>query len=350
MSDIVINTRILQSPITGLQRYTLELFQRLQPKLAQIQPYKPLSRTEGVLWEQFVLPTRLKGRLLWNPHSSGPLTTKRQVVTIHDMNPLDHPEWFDPLFARWQRLLIPRLAKRIITISNFSKSRLLEFCKIPEEKITVIPNGVDPRFTPQKPEAIKTVWHRLKLPSPHYLLCVGTIEPRKNIPRLLKAWKQIHQHIDSDIWIVLAGLRGNPDVFIKEHIGTLPPRVHMTGHINDDCLPALYAGSIASIYLSVYEGFGLPPLESMATGTPVVTSNLTSLPEVVGDAALTVDPYDEEAIATALQTIIENSELRRTLAIKGLGQAARFSWDRTAQLTWQCLQDALSCQTDLAIE
>ncbi len=345
MKNIVINTRILHSPITGLQRYTLELLGRLRSELDQIQPDKQLSRVKGVLWEQIVLPTRLRGRLLWNPHSAGPIISKRQVVTIHDVSPLDHPEWFDPLFARWQSMLVPQLAKRaqkIITISRFSKLRLQELCKITGEKIVVIPNGVDKRFSPQETEDIIRVRQQLNLPSPHYLLCLGTIEPRKNIPRLLRAWEGIQQHIAADIWLVITGLAGNAEVFKDERIEKIPARVYMTGHVTDNSLPALYTGALASVYLSLYEGFGLPPLESMAAGTPVVTSNLTSLPEVVGDAALTVDPYDEDAIAAALQRIIEDSEIRNSLTRRGLERAAQFSWNRTAQLTWQCLQEALS--------
>jgi glycosyltransferase involved in cell wall biosynthesis len=344
MNNIVINTRIVNSPITGLQRYTLELLSRLQPGLDQIGPLKPLSRISGALWDQVFLPTQLKGRLLWSPHNSGPISVERQVVTIHDMSPLDHPEWFDPLYARWQRLLIPlvaRRAKHIITISNFTKSRLQKICKIPEEKISVIPNGVDQRFKPKKIEEIARVRQFLKLPSPYYLLCVGTIEPRKNIPRLLRAWRAIQKLVGSDVWLVIAGLSGNSEVFVKEQVGQVPPQVHMLGHVSDDHLPALYAGAISLVYLSVYEGFGLPPLESMATATPVIAGNRTSLPEVVGDAALTVDPYDETAIAEALLVMVQDREVRQSYATKGLKRAAQFSWEHTGQLTWKCLQDAL---------
>jgi glycosyltransferase involved in cell wall biosynthesis len=343
-NKIVVNARILHGPITGLQRYALELLGRLASEVEQIQPKKPLSRINGVLWEQVALPVQLKGRLLWNPHNSGPLAVKRQVVTMHDVSPLDHPEWFDPLFARWQRFLIPQLVKRaqrIITISNFSKSRLQELCNISEEKITVIPNGVDQRFKPQQEDVISDVREYLKIPSPHYVLCVGTIEPKKNIPRLLKAWKIICKQIPSDVWLVLAGITGNIEVFREERIKDIPSRVYITGHVEDAQLPALYAGALASIYVSLYEGFGLPPLESMATGTPVLTSNLTSLPEVVGDAAITVDPYDEEAIAAALQRIIDDSEIRRCLSQKGMARVVQFSWDKAAILTKQCLLDSV---------
>ena len=145
------------------------------------------------------------------------------------------------------------------------------------------------------------------MPCRHYVLCVGSLEPRKNLPRLLQAWSRIQSEVPGNVWLVLTGKKGNERIFADAAgLSRLPPRVHLTGHVPDDVLPALYAGAIAFAYPSVYEGFGLPPLEAMAAGIPVLTGNQTSLPEVVGDAGVMVDPYDVDALADGLLRLLGN--------------------------------------------
>lgn len=261
------NTRVLQSHTTGVQRYTLELKARFGGKVDIIAPKQSLAGVQGHAWEQFVLPSKVRGKMLFSPSNTGPLAVMSQVVTLHDVVPLDHPEWLNTKFAAWYRFLTPRLVKRaahVITISEYSKERILAHTSIDESRITVIPNGVDARFKPHTPDEVVEKLNGLDLPSRHYVLCVGSLEPRKNLARLLQAWSRIQADIPDDIWLVLTGKRGNSRVFAEAAgMDALPPRVHLTGHVADDVLPALYAGAVAFVYPSVYEGFGLPPRDGL---------------------------------------------------------------------------------------
>lgn len=346
MKDIVVNTRcLLSGNVTGHQRYVSEILSRLDPKVDRIMPSNRRSLILGHLWEQVYLPLKLQGRLLFSPSNTGPLSVKRQVVTIHDVVVLDHPKWFSPLKSFWYQFLIPRLVRRVsrvITISEFSKQRLLEHVPIKEERVVVIYNGVDRRFKPQSPESLTHMQTHLGLSGRCYILSVvGTLEPRKNISRLLQAWAIIVDKLPGDIWLVLAGKERRTDLYARlSGLNNLPPRVHLTGYVSDELLPALYAGAMAFVYPSLYEGFGLPPLEAMACGTPVITSNIAPLTEVTKDSAVLVDPYDIESIASGIQRVIEDATLRKELRHKGLKHAEQFSWDRTTELTWKVLQEA----------
>ena len=338
---VYINTRVLQSHTTGVQRYTLELLARLGSQVKQVRPGRTLTGFSGHAWEQFILPGKVRGNTLFSPSITGPLAVKKQVVVMHDVVPLEHPEWLNPKFATWYRFLVPKLARRvahIITISEFSKSRILAHAPMDESRITVTPLAADPKFHPMSPEELDVRWRALNLPSRHYVLCVGSLEPRKNLARLLQAWVQIEKRIPNDVWLVLTGKRGNARVFANEAgLSELPPRVHLTDHVKDGHLPALYAGALVFAYPSVYEGFGLPPLEAMACGVPVLTGNQTSLPEVIGDAGVMVDPYDVDALADGLLRLVDDGALRRQCRCKGLERAKQFSWDETARRTWDIL-------------
>ena len=343
---ITINTRILFHPVTGVQRYLLELLQRMSAGgIQQIAPQHPLSGARAHLWEQTVLPLRTQGHLLWSPSNTGPLAVSKQVVTIHDLSPMDHPEWLNPRFAAWYRFLTPKLARRVarvITDSEFTKSRLLETTGVSDDKVIVVPLGVDARFVPQGREQVESSIQKLGLPTNRYVLSLGSLEPRKNLGRLLRAWEVIYRGLPEDVWLVVSGAKGKSLVFqdVPELEALLPPRVFLTGHVPDELLPSLYAGAMAFAYLSVYEGFGLPPLEAMASGTPTLVGNRASLPEVVGDAAVQVAPFDIEAIADGLHRLIEDASLRAVLREKGLERAGQFNWSKTAEQTWRVLAEA----------
>jgi len=343
MQQIAINTRALSAPMTGVQRYTSELLARWNGHAERIAPDGSLRGFTGHAWEQFVLPAKLGGRFLFSPSNSGPLRVTNQVVTIHDTAVFDCPEGFHPRFAAWYRFLLPRLARQarqIITVSEFVKERILVHAKVSPDKVVVIPNGVDSRFCPEAVSRVEEVVAALELPSRRYVLAVGSLEPRKNLTRLFQAWAQVQERISDDIWLVVVGASGSTRVFNELHLGELPAKVFLAGHLEEHLLPAIYAGAIAMAYPSVYEGFGLPPLEAMACGTPVLAGNRSSLPEVVGDAGLLVDPFDINAIAEGISRLLEDCALRNDLRRKGLYRAKQFSWDETARRTWEVLQNA----------
>ena len=343
-SRILVNTRILHSPTTGVQRYLQELLARMPSNEIRVEsPYIGFSGIKAHLWEQTILPVRAGKNLLWSPANTGPFTIKNQVVSILDMSAVEHPEWFSSYFSKWYQFLLPKLApqvKKILTISEFSRERIIEICKVDGTKVAVTHLAADQRFYQKSKEDIENIRAVMGLPAGRYILALGTLEPRKNLSRLLKAWKNIQPGLPDDLWLVLSGAKGKPIVFRDISFESLPSRVHLTDYVPDEYLPALYSGALAFVYPSLYEGFGLPPLEAMACGTPVIVSNTTSLPEVVGKAGLKVDPLDIEEIADAIQRLVTDSDLCQSLRQKGLERARLFSWDKTAKLTWKVLQEA----------
>ncbi len=342
MIQIALNARFYVHRPTGMQRYAVEMCRRFSEHLDPVRPVKALRGPAGHLWEQIYLPSAVHGRLLWSPNNTGPLAIGRQVCTIHDLIPIDRPEWFSPRFSSWYRWLLPRLAKRVrhlIAISEYTKQRIVERLGVPPEKVTVIPNGFDQRFSPRGATEIENVRQALGLPDRPYLLCVGSLEPRKNLLRLLRAWRKVVESTAGDVELVVAGAVASSRVFGSVSLDPLPPRTHFTGYVSDEHLPALYSGALALIYPSLYEGFGLPPLEAMACGTPVVTSNGTSLPEVVADSAVLVDPENVASIAAGIQQILSNPGLRERLRRSGLERAKCFTWEQAARQTLALLLD-----------
>jgi glycosyltransferase involved in cell wall biosynthesis len=342
---IVCNTRNLGLHLTGVQRYTSELLARFPAEVKQVAPSAPWrSGMKGHAWEQFLLPVYARGQLLWSPSNTGPLGVSRQVVSVMDMSPLDHPEWMGGAFTQWYSLLLPRLvhvAQAVITISRFSRDRILHWCPQAADKVHVTHLAADQRFKKAGSQDISNMRKALGISFDRYFVALGSLEPRKNLPRLLEAWREAQKSLPEGIGLVLAGAQGRALVFGNQSLQPLPPRVHLTGHVSDQMLPALYSGATGSIYLSLYEGFGLPPLEAMSCGTPVICSDRASLPEVVGDAALLVDPIDTRAITDALLSLADDGALSGKLSKAGLLRAQQFSWEKTAEQTWAILQRAM---------
>jgi glycosyltransferase involved in cell wall biosynthesis len=338
-SQICLNGRFFGQELTGVQRYARELSSRLESDLRVVQPATSLSPVRGHLWEQFVLPRLCRGELLWSPGNSGPLSYRNQVVTIHDASALDHPEWFSGKFARWYRFLLPRLARRVrkvITVSEFSRRELVRLCAIPESKVVAIPNGIGPRFQPASQEAKAALRRRYQLERPFFLY-LGSLEPRKNVATLLRAWGLV---APQDSELVLAGAASH--LFRDRGFSELPPGARLLGRIDDEELPALLSAARCFVFPALYEGFGFPPLEAMACGTPVICSNTTSLPEVCGPAfdadstgaALYFDPLDVSALAAQLSRVMEmKPEVVQRLAVLGRTRAGQFTWERCASQT-----------------
>lgn len=340
---MLLNARILQQPMTGVGRYLSEVLAAWPgPSPGRIDPPSWAIRgVKGHAWEQLVLPARVGSELLWSPVHSGPLAVAHQVVTVHDLVPLDHPEWLNRGFARWYGFMLPRLVRRarhVIAISNFTRDRLLEATGLSEDRVTVIHNGVNARFHRPPSAQRRRMRESLNLADTRYMLSVGTLEPRKNLSGLLRAWRLALPRLPEDLELVIAGAQGRASVFAKAEMDDLPPRVRLVGRVNDEMLPALYAEAEWFIYLSLYEGFGLPPLEALACGTPVIVSDIPVFREVTADASIAVAPLDAGVVAEALLTAAEDPALRTRLAERGLHQAAKFGWGETARRTREVLE------------
>jgi glycosyltransferase involved in cell wall biosynthesis len=329
-ADVVIDARAaVRREIGGVERVAREMaawLPRLAPgRYAVRRPPPALAHRAGHAWEQVVLPLAARdARLIYCPANLGPLASGRTVVVIHDTAALRHPEWYSPLYARYQRLMLPILARRavrVITDSQFSRAELADRLEVPPESVSVVPLGVDPRFSPEADPEPARIAHRLDRP---YVLAVGSRVARKNLAALSEAARRLGAE---GIELVTAGSgRGYMRAEAEAPVRAL-------GYIADEHLPGLYAGAAAFAMPSVYEGFGLPCLEAMACGTPVVASDRTALPETCGDAALLVDPYDRTAVADALVAAATDESVRGPLVQAGLARAARFTWRRSAELT-----------------
>ena len=260
--------------------------------------------------------------------------TVPMVVTVHDLCYRTHPEWFSHSRALYYRAFVGRgihSAARIIADSRATAEDVMRFHRIPESRIDVVPLGVDARFQPAGAEARERVRREYGLPE-MYLLFVGTLEPRKNLSRVLEAWTLLGDTIPDLVIAGRVGWKTDLERLVPEE-GRMRRKLHCLGHVAQDLLPALYSEATAFVWPSLMEGFGLPPLEAMACGTPVITSNTSSMPEVVGDAAITVDPCDVHALAEAMRSVAEDEGLRLSLRETGRARAAIFTWERTAAMT-----------------
>jgi len=259
------------------------------------------------------------------------------VVTAHDLAIYRNPEWFPD--GQWLSVqhVVPRSlrrADRVICVSNSTARDVAALLGVPHDRLRVVPLGVDPAFRPQPPEVIAGVRRRLDLPE-RFCLFVSTIEPRKNLPVLLDAWA----HLEDRLPLVVAGATGWRAQEIEAKLERANGDVRRLGTVAREDLPALYSAAACLCHPAWYEGFGLPPLEAMACGTPVVASDRSSLPEVVGDAGLLVDPADPDAWTEALERVLGDEALRDDLRRRGRARAASFTWTRTARETWQVLQE-----------
>ena len=276
-----------------------------------------------------------------------PLRGVPTVLTVHDLIFRRYPQHHKPLNRWYLNATLPlycRRADHIIAVSEQTKRDVMAAYGVPADKISVIYEAADARFRPQPAEAVAEVRARYRLPD-RYLLFVGTIEPRKNLGRVLAAFERLHAEGLTDA-LVIVGKRGwlYDDFFAQLEQSPVKRAVLFPGFVPDADLPAIYAGAQALAFPSEFEGFGLPVLEAMACGAPVVCSNSSSLPEVAGDAALRVDPADTDAITAALRRVVADADLAAELARRGVAQAARFSWQRAAAETlavyWQLIGDA----------
>lgn len=297
------------------------------------------------VWEQIRLPSlarKARVDVLINPINTAPLAFPRNILVIHDLSFLEHPEWFGWGFLRFYRTIVPRAARRalaVVTVSEYSKGRIVDLLGVPPERVHVIYQGVDPKFCPVGQDEVEEVRRKFGLARP-YVLFVGSIAPRKNLTAAIAAFDLVRKKLSAVYELVVVGTKSFQ--FSSVELPEAAQSVRAIGYMTDENLPALYAGAELLLYPSLYEGFGLPPLEAMACGTPVVTSNCTSLPEVVGDAALVVDPSNVDQLADAICRVLTDRHLAQELRRRGPERARRFSWNEAAQRMLAVCREAAS--------
>lgn len=258
------------------------------------------------------------------------------LLTVHDLSFVRAPETTTPVLKAYLDRVVPRSVRRathVVADSQATKDDLIALYGTPPDKITVLLSGVSAHFRRvTDADARRAVLARYGVPAQPYIFTVGTVQPRKNYARLMQALAALGAE-GAGLHLVIAGGRGWLDSPIYAAVKSLDlgERVHFAGFVDDADLPALYSGALCLAYPSLYEGFGFPVLEAFACETPVITSKLSSMPEVAGDAALLVDPYDVDALAAALRRLLRDQALRTALVARGSRQVAQFTWARTAR-------------------
>jgi glycosyltransferase involved in cell wall biosynthesis len=303
----------------------------------------PLSdRHLAILWQRLRLPVPVElftGRvdIFHSPDFVlPPVVAARTALTIHDLSFMRYPECSSPPLLEYLMRSVPRSVARadlLLADSASTRQDLVDLLGVPEERVRVVYAGVEERFAPVQDDAlVRATLHQYGIQRP-YILGLGTLQPRKNFVRLIRAYDRLRRERNLPHQLIIGGGRGwlyeEIDACI-ESLG-LHEQVRLIGFVNDNDLPALYTAADVFAFPSLYEGFGIPVLEAMACGTPVVTATASSLPEVAGDAALLVSPTDEEALADALWRALDDTALRETLRRRGFEQVQRFTWKAAAQ-------------------
>lgn len=276
----------------------------------------------------FISPTSYIIPALHNPKKL------RVLMTVHDLIAFLYPKQHNKKAVLTEKLTLKRASRKaykLLSVSENTKKDLIKQFNLRDRDIAIIPNAASDAFGIIEPEKCKSLSNKYNLPKT-FIFSVGTLEPRKNYPALLEAYAKIKPY-HSDVHLVIAGKKGWLSDSIFKTVDTLKlnDKVHFLGYVDERDLAILYNLAHLFVYPSLYEGFGIPPLEAMKCGCPVITSNTSSLPEVVGDAALCVNPHDPSAIADAIHNVLKNPTLLNSLIKKGLERHTRFSWDLSAR-------------------
>ena len=342
---IVVNARFLTQQTTGVQRYAAEIGRRLKklvPDIVFVSPHNTfhnelanhletqrIGRFKGHLWEQYSLPRFLRRQkdrpLLVNLANTAPLYYRPKIVTIHDLAFMRNSAWYGRRFNFYYKTLIPRIAKtsvKVVTDSLFSKKEIMQLLHLHDARVEVVPCAVSESIL----AASKT-----GLTNAHgdYILAASSPSPRKNIKRIVEAFERL-KHPNLKLLIVGSD---NGSVFGRKFQDMIQPgeNVIFLGYASDAELARLYTHAKLLIFASLYEGFGIPPLEAMACGCPCLVSNTSSLPEVCGDAALYCDPYDVADITARMKSLLNDEGLRRQYIARGRERVRKFSWDESAK-------------------
>ena len=342
---IVINARFLTQKLTGVQRYALEICKRLPKQIAGIDLVFVAPRANGLinfnhklthtgqfkgqLWEQIDLPIYLKKNgnpLLINFVGIGPVFYKNKIMFLYDLAFKHHPEWFSLSFQKTYNLLIPlsiKNCKALITDSNYVKQDIIKSYRFSSNKITVVY------------AAPSLIFKDKGLEKENIILMVSSLDPRKNMKRVIEAYLQLN--IPHKLIIVGAKGTAFSDLNIEDNFDS--SRVVFSGYLEDDELVNLYNKADLFVYASLFEGFGIPPLEAQVCGTPCLVSNVTSLPEVYGKSVAYCDPYDVNDIKFKIDTILSSSKKRKALKEAGFINAKKYNWDTAATTVIQTIKN-----------
>jgi glycosyltransferase involved in cell wall biosynthesis len=360
MHTVFINGRFLTQRITGVQRYALEALLALDRRLhsgvegADLEcvvlappgtPAPPLEaisfrhvgHLRGNAWEQLSLARATRGELLFSFSATGPLLKSRQVVTIHDAAVYAVPQAFSFRFRSWYKLLLGQLAPRlplVLTVSDFSRREVSRHFGFEAAKVRVTTEGFQ-HILRQNPDPRVLEKHGLR--SKRFVLAVSSRTPNKNFGLIVEAVKRLRA---PDFEVVIAG-GFDARVFGGVALPDLP-FVRSVGYVTDAELRALYENAAVFVYPSLYEGFGIPAIEAMACGCPVIASNAASVPEVCGDAALYVSPHDPDGLARAIDRLMNDGDERDRLARAGLSWVQRYTWDESARLNAAYMRECLA--------
>jgi glycosyltransferase involved in cell wall biosynthesis len=356
MTPIVLDARTATDHFPGIGRYVVNLAHALKAIAPDLDltlladsharaprwalpplPMAHLPTTPFALQQQWRVPRQLRELRASLYHSPYYLMPYRPgvptVLTAYDVIPLIYPQYYtlpQRVIFRLAHALALRTAHTILAISEATKRDLIKHFGVPADQIVVTPLAADPRFAPQTADRIAAARAAYHLPD-RYVLYLGSNKPHKNLVRLVTAFSNLRSPT-SNVHLVIAGSWDNRYPEAQQRAAG-NARIHFLGPVREADLPALYSGATALAFVSEYEGFGLPPLEAMACGTPVIASNTSSLPEVIGDAGRLVDPQDVNAIAAALEQVLEDAQLHLELTHRSLERAAQFSWTQTARHT-----------------
>jgi len=312
-----------------------------------VHPWRPALRVPSIALLMPHLLKRLRIDLAHATFVPPPFMPIDYVFTVHDLSPLLRPEFYDPRVRRKLRFLIRRgieRAKIVLCISETTREHVIQEFQVSEERLAVAYHGVNPRFSPGSAATARQSVRDTFGIGGRYMLFLGKIEARKNVARLLEAFARFRRSSGEDIKLVLAGRRHWGVNDIDEQIARLKlgESVIETGFVADDMVPELYRAAEFMIFPTLWEGFGLPLLEAMACGTPVITSNVSSLPEIAGAAAIQIDPLDTDAIADAMARVSSDDLLRNSLREHGFSRAREFTWEKTAAATMAAYRRALN--------
>lgn len=375
---LAVNATSLLSPFTGIGQYTRQLFMEIErqpqielfyfygaawgdklrdsafPGIANIKRFikklVPSPYAVSRMFQQMRFNAgnrRLRPDLYHEPgflpfHFDGPC-----VITVHDLSHIRYPETHPVDRVKIMNELLPdaiRNSARILVDSEFVKQEIISTFGSRPDKIHAVPLGVSGRYRPMAPAETLPCTQRYGLVYSQYLLAASTLEPRKNLVQALEAFKTLPEKVRETHPLVIAGMKGWLTDSLESKMAELERKgqVRLLGYVPNELMPQLYAGATMLLYPSIYEGFGLPPLEAMASGVPVITSNQSSIPEVVGEVGIMVDPYDVQAMTEAITRLIDNPDEKARRSLEGVERARSFTWEKCAKQTLEVYKKALN--------